>query len=78
MLLRRVRGLLLRLIRRRAIAIPVGVALAGPAAWIELGGRYDAWWVDGLSVVFGATGAALIWAGVTGGRPDWIDDDLNS
>lgn len=73
MVLRRARGLLLRLIRRRAIAILIGTALAAPAAWIEFGG-YDAWWANGLSLVCGATGAALIWAGVTGARPDWIDE----
>ena len=71
--LRRARGGLLRLARRRLLAIVVGSALAVPAAWIELSGRFDAWWVDGLSLVLGATGAALLWTGITGARPDWID-----
>jgi len=72
-MLRRVRGLLLRLVRRRAAAIAVGAALSIPAAWMEFGGRFDAWWVGGLSLVLGATGVALLWTGLTGARPDWID-----
>jgi len=73
-MLRRIRGLILRLVRRRAAAMAVGVALAGPAAWVEWGGRFDAWWVEGLALVAGATGLALLWTGITGAAPDWIDD----
>ncbi|MGB7217265.1 MAG: hypothetical protein WBD07_00520 [Vicinamibacterales bacterium] len=72
-MLRRARGLLLRLVRRRAAALAVGAALALPAAWLEWSGRYDAWWVGGLSLILGATGAALLWTGVAGTPPDWID-----
>jgi len=74
-MLRRVRGLLLRFVRRRALAIAVGLALAAPAAWVELAGRVDAWWIEGLALVVGATGLALAWTGFTGPAPDWIDDD---
>ena len=74
-LIRRARGALLRLVRRRSIAIVVGVAVAGPAAWLEFSGRYDAWWVDGLSLILCATGLGLIWSGVTGITPDWIDSE---
>ena len=56
--------MLLRLVRRRALATALGLALAVPAAWLEFGGRVDAWWVDGLSLVMGATGVALLWAGL--------------
>ena len=35
----------------------------------------DAWWVDGLSLIVGATGLALFWTGLTGASPDWVDDD---
>jgi len=73
MAMRRLRGFLLRLTRRRALAISVGLALAAPAAWVEVTGWFDAWWVDGLSLVLGATGVALLWTGLTGARPDWID-----
>jgi hypothetical protein len=71
---RRVRGFVLRLVRRRWLAVVLGAAFAAPAAWLELSGRSGAWWVDGLSLVVGATGAALIWAGLTGAKPDWIED----
>jgi hypothetical protein len=75
MVVRRARGMLLRLVRRRSLAVAVGLALIGPAAWLELSGRYDAWWVDGLGLVLGATGLALLWTGLAGLRPDWIDSD---
>jgi len=52
----------------------LGLALAIPAAWFEFSGRYDRWWVEGLSLVVLATGLALIWTALTGASPDWIDD----
>jgi hypothetical protein len=73
MAFRRARGFLLRLVRRRAAAVAVGLALAGPAAWIEFGGGLDAWWAEVLALVLGATGIALVWTGIVGARPDWID-----
>jgi hypothetical protein len=76
-MLRRLRGVVLRFVRRRPLAIAVGLALALPAAWIEFAdraGRWDAWWVDGLALVTGATGLAILWTGITGVAPDWIDD----
>jgi len=75
MSLRRGRGLLLRLVRRRALAVVIGAALIVPAAWIEFSGRYGVWWQDGLALVVGATGIAIFWTGLTGAAPDWIDDD---
>ena len=72
--IRRLRGMLLRLVRRRALAIAVGLALVVPAAWIELAGRVDAWWAQGLALVIACTGLAVLWTGLTGARPDWIDD----
>ena len=73
MAVRRARGAILRLVRRRPLAIAVGVAMVTPAAWLQVSGRSVAWWVDGMGLVLGATGAALMWAGLTGPRPDWID-----
>ena len=74
MAVRRARGALLRLVRRRPLAVAAGIVLAAPAAWLEFSGRYGAWWLDGVSLILGATGAALIWAGITGVKPDWVDD----
>ena len=74
MTLRRMRGLLLRLVRRRMLAMAVGLALALPAMWIEFGSR-GAWWLDGLALIAGATGIAIFWTGVTGIAPDWVDDE---
>jgi len=73
MAVRRVRGMLLRIVRRRPLAIAVGVTLAAPAAWLELTGGSGAWWLDGLGLLIGATGAALIWTVLSGPRPDWVD-----
>ena len=74
MALRRARGIVLRIVRRRALAMVIGLALVLPAAWVEFSGRYDAWWIEGLSLVIGATGIALLWTGLTGASPDWIDE----
>jgi hypothetical protein len=68
--LRRARGVVLRLVRRRPAAIAVGALLTSAAVWMERGGL-NGWWVDGLSLVLGATGAAVLWTGLTGVRPDW-------
>jgi len=78
MVLRRARGMLLRLVRRRAIAVPVGLLLVAPAAWVELSGRFDAWWVNGLSLVVLATGLSIFWTGMTGPSPDWVEEEKGS
>ena len=75
MALRRVRGVLLRLVRRRPLAIIVGLALVIPAAWVEFIGRDETWWVNGLALVAGATGLAVLWTGLAGPSPDWVDDE---
>jgi hypothetical protein len=72
--LRRVRGAVLRLVKRRTLSVVVGLLLVLPAAWLRFGGHSGAWWNDGASLVLGATGVALLWAGLTGPKPDWIDD----
>lgn len=74
-LVRRFRGSVLRLVRRRVLAFAVGLLLVVPSAWIQFSGRYEAWWLDGASLVVGATGLALAWTGLTGVSPDWVDDD---
>jgi hypothetical protein len=75
MALGRVRGVLLRLVRRRRLAIVVGLALAVPAAWIEFSGRDAVWWVQGLALIIGATGLSILWTGITGPSPDWVEDE---
>jgi hypothetical protein len=75
MALRRARGALLRLVRRRSIAVCVGLLLIAPAAWVELSGRFDAWWVNGLALVVGASGLAVFWTGLTGPSADWVDSE---
>ena len=65
---------MLRFVRRRRLALAVGFALTVPAGWIEFSGRYDAWWMEGLALVVGATGLAILWTGLTGVSPDWVDD----
>jgi hypothetical protein len=71
---RRVRGAVLRLVRRRTLSAVLGFALAAPAAWVQFSGRFGVWWLEGLSLVAGATGLALIWTGIAGLGPDWIDE----
>jgi hypothetical protein len=73
MALRRARGAILRIVRRRPLALAVGAALAAPAAWLQLRGGSGMWWLDGLGLLLGATGAALLWTGLTGPRPDWVE-----
>jgi hypothetical protein len=75
MTVRRARGAILRFVRRRPLAVALGVALVVPAAWLEWSGQSGAWWLDGLGLVLLATGAALVWAGLTGPKPDWIDGE---
>jgi hypothetical protein len=73
-ILRRSRGALLRFIRNRPLAMLLGLAMAAPSAYIQFSGRSNAWWLEGLSLVVGATGLALLWTGLTGPSPDWVDD----
>lgn len=69
----RARGRLLRLARKPALAALLGALLAVPSVWIEWSGRYDAWWVQGIALVAGATGLALLWTALTGVPPDWVE-----
>jgi hypothetical protein len=72
-IMRRARGAVLRLVRRRTLSIALGLALAVPAAWVEFGVADASWWLEGLSLVVGATGLALFWTGLTGASPDWVE-----
>jgi hypothetical protein len=51
----------------------IGALMAAPAAWVEFSGRYSSWWLDGIALIVGATGLALLWTGLTGLSPDWVE-----
>jgi hypothetical protein len=74
-LLRRSRGALLRLVRRRRLSMVLGLLLILPSAYVQFGSRFNVWWLEGLSLVAGATGLALFWTGLTGASPDWVDQE---
>ena len=71
----RVRGTLLRLVRRRRASTLAGLALTIPSAWVEFGVRDVAAWMEGLALISGAVGVALLWSGIRGVPPDWTDPD---
>ncbi len=70
--LRRLRGSVLRLALNRSVAIGLGCSLLLPALWLLV---QDLPWenstTDGLGLLVGATGAALLLQGIGGRRPDW-------
>ncbi len=51
----------------------LGAVLVVPSAWVEFGGRGASWWVEGAALIAGATGLALLWTGLTGLGPDWVE-----
>jgi len=70
--IRRLRGALLRLAFNRPAAFAVGVACVGGAGWLAtIDAPWESWMSDGLGLVAGATGAALILVALGGRRPDW-------
>ena len=74
--IRRIRGGLLRLALSRPAAGTVGLALALPAAAVTLRDYpWESWVTDGLGLILGATGVALVFTGFAGRRPDWVDPD---
>lgn len=73
---RRARGAFLRLVQARMAAAISGatlVAAAGALAVLEL--RWESWWTDGLSLVLGGTGGAMLLFAVSARRPDWVDPE---
>ncbi|MSO57021.1 MAG: hypothetical protein EXQ55_08915 [Acidobacteria bacterium] len=71
---KRLRGWLIRLVLNRTASIVLGSLLLGPSVWLVV---KDLPWesaaTDGLGLICGATGVALLSAGIGGRRPDWID-----
>jgi hypothetical protein len=51
----------------------LGLVLVAPAAWVEFAADSAPWWLQGASLVVGATGLALFWTGLTGPSPDWVE-----
>ena len=52
----------------------LGLAFLIPSAWMEFSGYPAPWWAGGVALIAGATGAALLWTGLVGTKPDWIDE----
>ena len=69
---------MLRLVRNRPAASVIGGLLLA-LAFILLAGDYvwESWITDGLGLVMGATGVALVLGSFGGRRPDWIDPDAS-
>jgi hypothetical protein len=73
---RRVRGWLLRMVLSRTRAVALGTMMSAPAVWLWWRDySWETWYTDGLALVVGATGLALILAGLGGRRPDWIEPE---
>ena len=73
-MLKRVRGFLLRLVLKRRAAIVLGLLLIAPSVWLRAEDfSWESALTDGLGLVVGATGVALLFAGIGGRRPDWIE-----
>ena len=73
---KRLRGWFLRLALNRPLSVVLGLLLLTPAVWLFVGDyRWETPITDGLQLILGATGAALLFAGIGGRRPDWIDPD---
>jgi nitrate/nitrite transporter NarK len=73
---KRVRGWFIRLVLNRAASIGLGLILLVPALWLRFADyRWETPISDALGLIVGATGAAILFAGIGGRRPDWIDSD---
>jgi len=70
---RRLRGLVLRLVLNRPLAIGAGLATAAPGVLLMVGDyAWESGVTDGLGLLAVATGVAIAWAGVTGRKGDWV------
>jgi hypothetical protein len=71
---KRVRGWFIRLVLNRTASIVLGLILVSPGLWLLVEDyRWETPATDGLGLILGATGAAVLLAGIGGRRPDWID-----
>ncbi len=72
--IRRMRGALLRLTLARRIATSIGVVLVLPTTVLSLADfEWESWVTDGIVLLTGALGAALLVVGFSGRRADWVD-----
>ena len=72
--LRRLRGVLLRLVfARRSAAIVGGVFTATFVILRVVPFTWESWLTDGIGLLLGSTGVALLVAAVGGRRSDWTD-----
>lgn len=73
---RRARGVLLRLVMNRPLVLAIGAVCVIPAGWVLLQDyAWESGATDGLALLLLATGVALVWTGIAGRQPDWIDPD---
>jgi hypothetical protein len=71
---RRLRGMLLRFVLNRPLAIACGLAIAAPGLVLLVRDYpWESGVTDGGALLSVATGLALAWTGVSGRKPDWID-----
>ena len=71
---RRARGVVLRLAHARVAATVSGLTLTiCSAVLMTFDFAWESWLTDGLGLVLGATGVALIAMGLGGRQPDWSD-----
>ena len=69
--IKRPRGTVLRVAARPPVAVLAGLALFVPALAAALVDyRWESWITDGLSLILGGTGAALLLAGLGGTLSD--------
>lgn len=71
---RRLRGALLRLAFNRRKAFVAGLACAGVSGWLmAIEAAWESWVSDGIGLIAGSTGLALIIFALSGRRPDWVE-----
>ncbi len=71
---RRARGILLRLILNRPLAVCIGFVVAAPGAGLLL--RDFSWETpatEGAALLSVTTGIAIVWSGLSGRTADWVE-----
>lgn len=71
---KRFRGVLLRLVMNRALAVVTGAIVMAPGVWLLAADLpWESGVTDGVALLAAATGAALLWTGLRGRQADWVD-----